>query len=113
VKYVRNAFDPIGVMLDYWGQDLPAGQETQFKAIVINDLYEDLSGALEFRLMKGKKVVARRDVPCAVGALGKVDVACALPVPSEPGDYTLVAEFTDKAGRSNRSTRDAKVVAAQ
>ncbi len=25
-KYVRNAFSPVGIMLDYWGQDLPAGR---------------------------------------------------------------------------------------
>ncbi len=110
-KYVRNAFAPIGIMLDYWGRDLPAGQETQFKAIVINDLYEDLNGVLEFRLMKGNKTIARRDVPCAVEVLGRESVSCALAAPSEPGDYTLVAEFTDKARRSNSSTRDAKVIA--
>jgi hypothetical protein len=110
-RYVRDAFSPVGIMLDYWGQDLAAGQEAEFKAIVINDLYEDLSGTLQFRLMKGKKVVARRDVPCAVASLGSETVSCALSVPPEPGDYTLVAEFADKAKRSNRSTRDARVIA--
>ncbi len=39
-KYVRDAFAPLGLMLDYWGQDLPAGKEQEIKVTIINDLYE-------------------------------------------------------------------------
>jgi hypothetical protein len=112
-KRLRDAFSPVGIMLDYWGQDLAAGKEAEFKAIAINDLYEDVRGTLEFRLMKSKKTVAKRKVPCAVGSLGKETVSCMLAMPSEPGDYTLVAEFADKSGRTTRSIRDAKVIASK
>jgi beta-galactosidase len=110
-KYLRDAFSPVGIMLDYWGQDLAAGREAEFKAIAINDLSEDVRGTLEFRLMKGKKTVVHRKVPCAVDSLGKETVSCELLVPLEPGDYTLVAEFADRSGRTTRSIRDAKVIA--
>ncbi len=112
-KYVRDAFAPVGLMLDYWGQDLPAGQEHEFKIVAINDLYQDRTGALRLRLMKGDKVVASQDKLCTVAALGSETVSLTLPIPSEPGDYTVTAELIARRQETARSVRDAKVVAAK
>ena len=112
-KYVRDAFAPVGLMLDYWGQDLPAGQEHEFKIVAINDLYQDWKGAVRLRLMKGDKAVASQDKPCTIAALGSEALSFRLPVPSEPGEYTLAAELTAKGQKPVRSIRDAKIVAAK
>jgi beta-galactosidase len=111
-KYVRDAFAPVGLMLDYWGQDLPAGQEHEFKVVVINDLYQDCKGTLRLRQMQGDKVVAARETPCSVAALGRETVSLTLPVPSAPGDYSVVAELRARGQEPIRSVRDGKVVAA-
>jgi len=112
-KYVRDAFAPVGLMLDYWGQDLPAGQGHEFKIVAINDLYQDWKGAVRLRLMKGDKAVASQDKPCTIAALGSEALSFRLPVPSEPGEYTLAAELTAKGQKPVRSIRDAKIVAAK
>ncbi len=112
-KYVRDAFAPVALCLDYWGQDLPAGQGHEFKIVAINDLYQDWKGTVRLRLMKGDKVVASQDKPCTIGALGSETVSLTLPVAAEPGAYTLAAELVGRGQRPVLSIRDAKVVAAK
>jgi hypothetical protein len=112
-KYVRDAFSPVGLMLDYWGQDLPAGKEQEFKVVVINDLYEDWTGAVRLRLLKGDKTVASaHDKPCTVAALGSETLSLILAVPSEAGDYAVTAELIAQRQEPVRSLRDAKIVPA-
>jgi hypothetical protein len=110
-KYLRDAFSPVGVMLDYWGQDLAAGAEAQFKAIAINDLHEPWKGTMRLRLTQNGKTVASRVIPCKIEAFDATDLSCALSIPSEPGDYTLAAELDAAGQKPVRSIRDAKVVA--
>ncbi|MBM4025880.1 MAG: hypothetical protein FJ280_10815 [Planctomycetes bacterium] len=109
--YVRDAFAPVGLMLDYWGQDLPAGTEHEFKVVVINDLPSDWTGGVRLHWMKGTDAVAAQEHACTVPGLGRQTATFRLTVPPTPGDYTLVAEVT-AAGRPVRSLRDAKIVPA-
>ena len=112
-KYVRDAFSPVGVMLDYWGQDLPAGGPQEFKIVVINDLPEAQQGQLNLHLMKDDKAVVSWGVGCAVGALGSTTVSSLLPIPAQPGDYTVVAQLSIDGQEPVRSIRDAKVIASK
>jgi hypothetical protein len=111
-RYVRDAFSPLGLMLDYWGQDLPAGQEHEFKVVVINDLYSDWTGKVRLRWMKGTDAVAAQEQECTVRSLGSQTITFRPLVPSAPGDYTLIAELADATGQPVRSLRDAKIVPA-
>ncbi|MCL5279671.1 MAG: hypothetical protein M1376_07170 [Planctomycetes bacterium] len=111
-KYVRDAFSPVGLMLDYWTQDLPAGKEQEFKVVVINDLYRDWTGKVRLRWVKGTDVVAAQEQECTVRSLGSQTVTFRPVVPSAPGDYTLIAELADVSGKPVRSLRDAKVIPA-
>ncbi|MCU0916058.1 MAG: hypothetical protein MUC88_16070 [Planctomycetes bacterium] len=110
-KYVRDSFAPVGLMLDYWGQDLPAGKENEFKVVVINDRYQDWQGTVRLSLLRNGSTVATREVPGTVPALGRETLAIRQNVPSEPGDYLLVAELIAGSDQPVRSLRDAKVVA--
>lgn len=112
-KHLRDAFSPVGIMLDYWGQDLTAGQETEIKAIAINDTYETWQGTLRLRLTKNGKTVVSRDIPCTIEALGRRDLSGALTVPSEPGDYLMTGELIARGDKPIRSVRDAKVTATR
>jgi hypothetical protein len=111
-KYVRDAFSPVGLIIDYWGQDLPAGKEQEFKVVVINDLYSDWTGKVRLHWMKGTDAVAAQEQGCMVRGLGSQTVTFRPLVPSAPGDYTLIAELADATGEPVRSLRDAKIVPA-
>ncbi len=109
-KYVRDAFAPVGLMLDYWGQDLPAGKEHEFKVVVINDLYENWQGRVRLRLLRNNDAITIRYLPCTVAALGRETLSFRQPVPQEPGDYVVMAELMSGPEASVRSLRDARIV---
>ncbi len=108
-EYVREAFNPVGLMLDYWADEAPAGAAQEMKVYVINDLETEWSGAVRVRVLRGDREVATQSQPCKVGPLGREILRFTQTMPAEPGDYTLVADLTDAAGATIRSLRDVKV----
>jgi hypothetical protein len=103
----------VGLMLDYWGQDLPGGKEQEIKVTIINDLYENRPGTVQLRLVKGDSIMASQDKPYTIAALGREVLSFKLSVPPAPGDYTLIAELHAAGQKSVCSIRDAKVVQAE
>jgi hypothetical protein len=107
-EYVREAFNPVGLMLDFWADEVPAGAERPLQVFVINDLDRDWSGPVRLRVVRGGQQVSADSKPCAVPAYGRQILTFAATFPKEPGNYTIIAELTD-AGKPVRSLRDFKV----
>jgi hypothetical protein len=109
-RYVSAAFAPTGIMLDFWGDELPPGEKRELPVVVINDLYEKWSGTVRFRLLGGAKTLAEQTQPCEVAALGDKRLTFNLAVPAEPGRYTLEAALVRKGAPDVRSLRDFAVL---
>ena len=109
-RYVRDAFAPVGLMLDYWGQNLATGAEQEFEVVVLNDTYEEVEGTVHLQLLKDSHAVAVGIKPCAVDALGRAVVSFELTLPSEVGQYTLTATLDRPGHESIRSVRDVTLV---
>ena len=43
-RYMADAFAPVGLMIDEWRSQLPAGKELDVPVVVSNDLYQDWNG---------------------------------------------------------------------
>ncbi|MCP4592505.1 MAG: hypothetical protein GY842_17360, partial [bacterium] len=112
-RYVRDSFAPVGLMLNYWGQPLPAGREQEFEVFVINDLPDDWSGQLKLRLLKSNRDVMSQERTLSLDSLGREILPFRVPLPGEPGDYTLQATLHTKGQPPVRSTRDMKVAEAK
>ncbi len=112
-KYVRDAFSPIGIMIDYWGQDVPAGSKYEFRVVVINDLGTDQQGTVRLRILKDGNVVAEQQKPCTVDTLGQKTLLFNPTLPSEPGLYLLSAELMTAGKDPVTSVRDLVVVPAK
>jgi len=112
-KYVRDAFAPVGLMIDFWGQDLTAGQEQQFKVFVINDLYSNWKGAVVLRVVRGDQIISQQSDTCSVDGLGREIVTFTQKIPENAGDYQLVAELAGADGQLVRSVREFKVVSVR
>ncbi|NLZ04507.1 MAG: hypothetical protein GXY19_05010 [Phycisphaerae bacterium] len=110
-RYVRDAFAPVGIMLDYWGQDLPAGEEHEFEIVVTNDLALEREGNVRLLIRKGDALLARQETPFRVDALGQKRVSFTQPVPFEPGRYLVIADLAVAGQEPVRSVRDLTVVA--
>ncbi|MEA3224483.1 MAG: glycoside hydrolase family 2 TIM barrel-domain containing protein [Planctomycetota bacterium] len=112
-QYVRDAFSPVGLMIDFWADELAVGSEQQFEVYVINDLYRKWTGAVSFSIARGGEAVSQQSRTCSVDGLGREILSFALTVPDETGEYQLVAELVTAGGNEVRSLRDFKVVSAE
>jgi hypothetical protein len=111
-RYVRDAFAPVGLMLDEWAEDLPPGQSRETAVVVINDRYEKWKGAVDLRLLRASRVLEKMTLPCEVAALGDARLSFAWTVPGEPGHYQLEAALLQPGAAPVRSLRDFRVLTA-
>lgn len=109
--YVRDAFAPVGLMIDGWAETYPASQPREFPVVVINDLYQDWQGSVRFRLLGDGGTIQEKSLPCRVAALGDVKLAFTIDVPSQPGNYRLEAALIRPGTDPVRSLRDFQIKA--
>jgi hypothetical protein len=104
-RHVRDAFSPVGVMIDFWEARLEPGASRSLEVYVVNDLKRDWTGRVRLRLTQGTRTVARLNQACTVPGFGRQILKFQPTWPLEPGDYSLVAELTGR-GPTVRSLRD-------
>jgi len=109
-RYVRDAFAPVGLMVDEWEDDLPPGKPRVVSVVVINDLQTDWQGVLQFRCERGKQTVIEKQTACRIAPIGKEVFRFEVQVPSKPGRYQWVAEIPGIDGRPVQSLRDFEVL---
>ena len=92
-EYVKEAFKPLGVYLNFWQTKLPAGRRERFQVLVLNDEYESARGNLlvVFSAASGKAEAGRAEVEFEIPPLGQMTYDLTLQTPSQPGDYLLLA----------------------
>jgi beta-galactosidase len=89
-KYVREAFNPVGLMVDFWADEVPAGSRRPVKVYVINDLDKPWRGPIELRVLDDKEAFS--DVQeCTVPPFGRTIIEFNVQFPKKPGKYTLGA----------------------
>jgi hypothetical protein len=108
-KHMKDAFAPTGLMLDFWAEEVKAGEKRDVGVIVINDLYNPLHSEVRFRVLHGAKVVSEQTKPCAVAVLGEKRLTFPFTVPEAPGHYMLEATLLKRKTPPVSSLRDFKV----
>jgi hypothetical protein len=111
--YVRDAFAPVGLMIDAWAATYPPGASCDFPVIVINDLYEDWQGTVQFRLLRDGKTVQEKSQPCQVPALGTQKLTFSMEIPKESAKYQVEATLVKPGADRVRSLRDFGVAAGK
>jgi hypothetical protein len=105
-EFVRESFNPLGLMLDFWAENLEAGSSHQFDVHVVNDVDNGWEGEVRLRIERDGKFHYLATETATVGPLGKTVVTLNVTLPQTAGACTLVAELTDAEGRTVRSMRD-------
>ena len=105
-KYVRDAFAPVGLMIDAWKESYTAGEEQEFPIVVINDLDKDWQGTIRFRLFNKEVVVSEESKSCKVKSLGKTKLVFSLNLPKQLGKYQVEAALLQADNEPIRSLRD-------
>jgi beta-galactosidase len=90
-KAIEQAFNPLGVYLNFWQPALPAEQRG-FTIAMVNDEDRPRSGTLRlsFTDAGGKEAVAE-DLPFSLARLGAQPYVVSMKAPATPGNYSLQA----------------------
>ncbi len=90
--YVREAFKPLGVYVNFWQPKLKPGSERRFTVMMVNDRYEPAEGRLVLSFEReGGEVLARQEVKFSVNALGQQSYELPLRAPDVEGNFLLKA----------------------
>jgi hypothetical protein len=108
-EYVKEAFAPVALMLDFWADSLAAGDRREISVVAINDLEPEWVGQVRLRVLLGEKVVSELVQPCTLAAFGDGRVTFAWTAPELSGDYTLEASLFKSGTPRTRSLRDFRV----
>ncbi|HXK60994.1 MAG TPA: glycoside hydrolase family 2 TIM barrel-domain containing protein [Acidobacteriota bacterium] len=103
--FVKQAFNPLGLMLDFWFEEVAPGSLHDTKVFLINDLYEPWQGDVRVSILKDGEEIWSRASRCLVKGLGRNVPVFAVEFPKEPGEYLLQAELKDSVGKTIRSQR--------
>jgi beta-galactosidase/beta-glucuronidase len=106
--YVREAFRPLGVYINFWQPALTAGEEREYAVMMVNDEGVPQQGKLSLAFEKDGVPAVRAEVPFAIPAYGQQTVTIRMQAPKEPGSYVLRA-VANHAGEPTVSRRKVEV----
>lgn len=108
-KAMENAFNPLGVYLDFWHPTLNTAEMHEFNIAMVNDEDRQRTGKLRlsFNDAAGKET-ASEEVPFSLAPLGAETYTIAMKVPGAIGPYSLQAVATpaDDSSHPTISHRD-------
>lgn len=73
-KYVRDAFAPVGLMIDDWAEQHETGKTLEFPVVLINDLPKDWTGSVRVRLLRSGEPVHGQKLKTTIPALGRTNL---------------------------------------
>jgi hypothetical protein len=109
-KYVRDAFAPVGLMLDVWEDELPGGKTREFPVILFNDLEKVWKGNVRFRLFAGEKMILEKTTPAKITGFGTASLAFTADIPEEAGTYQAEVALISTPTGAVSSLRDFSVL---
>ncbi len=111
--YVRDAFAPTGLMLDFWAEDLVAAEARTIPVVVVNDRQTPWQGTVTLRILQGANTIVEHSQSCQVDSVGRAEVTFEIVTPDKPGEYQMVAELVATGQEPVRSWRDFVVLTAE
>lgn len=108
-KYVRDAFAPVGMMIDYWNDTPQAGAAARIPVVLINDLDDPWTGPVILRILRGDRVLAEATRDARIEPLGTAGVVFDMTWPELAGPCVLQAELRGADGKPVHSVRELTV----
>jgi hypothetical protein len=112
-NYVRDAFAPVGLMLDVWEDEFPAGKKQEFPVIIFNDLEKEWKGEVQFRLTRSGETILEKKVPAKIAGNGTSRIVFTATVPEMAADYQAEAILLITPTGPVKSLRDFSVLTPQ
>jgi hypothetical protein len=109
-KYVRDAFAPVGMMIDFWNNRPPAGTRSRVPVLLINDLDKSWNGPVTLRVKRGGGVFVETKQKARIEPLGTTNIVFDIAWPEQTGPCVLEAELRGADGKPVHSVRDTEIV---
>jgi len=106
LKYMPDAFSPVALMLDEWGNEIGTGTSHEYRIIAINDLEPEWKGKILLRILDGEKIVSEQSEEVTIPSFGQVKAAINLTSPLSEGKYTVVASLEKDGIKPVKSVRE-------
>jgi len=106
LKYMPDAFSPVALMLDEWGNEIGTGTSHEYRIIAINDLEPDWKGKIFLRILDGEKIVSEQSEEVTIPSFGQVKAGINLTSPLSEGKYTVVASLEKDGIKPVKSVRE-------
>jgi len=108
-RFVRDAFAPVGLMIDYFDERTTPGKSVKIPVAIINDLDKAVEGKVEFSMVRQEKVIYEAERDYTVSAFGRAEIEFPLELPEEEGDYLLKATISGADNKPVSSWRNVSV----
>ncbi len=110
VQYVRDAFAPVGLMIDAWAEEYLASENQKIHVVAFNDLDEPWKGTVHFRLLREASPILEESQDIDLPALESKSLNFAVTMPIDKGSYQLEASLLGPGDEPVRSRRDFQIV---
>jgi beta-galactosidase len=106
MKSIPDAFSPVGLMLDEWGNEIQAGTSHDYKIIAINDLEPEWNGKLFLRIYDDEKIISEKSTDIMIPSFGQTSVIISLKSPVLTGNYIVITSLERGSDKPVRSIRE-------
>jgi len=105
-KYMKAAFSPVGIMLEFWEKNLKNGEKISVPVHLINDTYDMVTDSVRLRILSGEEVIFSQSAAYLLNGLEKKIIQIPVTVPAtKSGQCVLEAEIHFK-GETVKSIRE-------
>lgn len=93
LKYVKPAFAPVGLMIDFWDNNVATGSEKTVLIRIVNDTYEPFQQKIKLQVKNDAKVISSQAIKTNVEAIGDSKYLFGVTIPEDPGEYELRVSY--------------------
>ena len=90
LEYVKPAFNPVGIMIEYWAMEVKGGEEIVFPVYLTNDTNKQWSGKMRLSLKGEGQEIELLEVSAEVVALSSSIDTLSVVLPDLEGEFELV-----------------------
>jgi hypothetical protein len=109
-RYVRDAFAPVGLMIDYWNDRPVHGAKARVPVVLINDLDRPWRGPVALRVKRGDQALLEAKQDCRLEPLGRTSIVFDIVWPEQVGPCVVEAELPGADREPVHSVRDIAII---
>lgn len=112
--YIHDAFSPVGLMLDEWGEPIESETYHFFGVNAVNDLEQDWKGQVLLEIFNGENLLSGESRQISIPAYGMRSFKIGMKTPEVTGKFTVIASLIEnKTDKPVRSIREIPFVPAK